>query len=104
MEHLAVAEAGGDRLDAVIGTIRRRATGALVVVTTTTTTVGALERLTAAPGGFGWVAVVLVATAPGESRPVPANVLAVRVDSGQSFADAWNRALSAPAGSLGRRR
>jgi uncharacterized protein (DUF58 family) len=99
MEHLAVVEAGADRLDTLIAALRRQPTGALVVVTTTSTTVAALETLTSARTGFGWVAAVLVAPRPGDTRAVPPNVLAVRVDPGQPLAPAWNRAMSAPSAS-----
>jgi uncharacterized protein (DUF58 family) len=97
MEHLAVAEAGGGGLDGLAATVRRQPTGALVVVTTTTTAVPALERLTTTPGGFGWVATVLLAIRPGDSRAVPSGIVAVPVEPGQSFADVWNRALATPA-------
>jgi uncharacterized protein (DUF58 family) len=96
MEHLAVVEAGEDRLDPLIAALHRQPTGALVVVTTTSTAVSPLERLTTMPGRFGWVAAVLVAPRPAESRPVPTGVLAVRVEPGQSFAAAWDRALATP--------
>lgn len=95
MEHLAVAVPGADRLDSLVGAMRRRATGALVVVTTTVSSAGALEKLVAGPAGFGWLALVMFARAPGESRPSPATALSVRVEPGHSFADVWNRALSA---------
>ncbi|MGH9226412.1 MAG: DUF58 domain-containing protein, partial [Acidimicrobiales bacterium] len=92
MEHLAVAEPGADRLEALVGAMRRRATGALVVVTTTAPSAGALEKLVAGPAGFGWIALALFARRLGESRPAPATAMQVRVDPGHSFADVWNRA------------
>ena len=94
MEHLAVVEAGSDRLDALVGALRRRATGALVVVTTTAPSVGALEQLVVSPGGYGWIAVVLIARAAGEARLTPPAALSVHVDAGGSLAEAWNRAVA----------
>ena len=95
MEHLAVAEPGADRLEPLVGAMRKRATGALVAVTTTSPAAGPLEKLMAGPGGYGWMSLVLFARTHGESRPAPATALQVRVEPGHSFADAWNRALAA---------
>jgi uncharacterized protein (DUF58 family) len=94
MEHLAVIEAGNDRIDTLLGAMRRRATGALVVVTTSSGSVGGLERLLAARGGYGWVAVVLITRGAEYDREAPSAGLVVRVGPGQPFAEAWNRALS----------
>lgn len=96
MEHLAVVETGGDRLNGLAAALRRQPTGALVVVTTATTAVPPVERVTTGPRGFGWVAAVLLATRPGESRAVPSGVLPVAVGAGQAFADVWNPAMAAP--------
>ena len=95
MEHLAVAAPGADRLDSLVGAMRRRATGALVVVTTTAPSAGGLEKLVAGPTGFGWLALVLIARSPGESRPAPPTAIHVRVEPGHSFATVWNRAIAA---------
>jgi hypothetical protein len=103
MEHLALVEPGADRLDALVGVLRRRATGALVVVTTTAPAAGGLERLVAAPGGFGWLALVILARTAGERRAAPATALSVRVEAGQGFADAWSRAVAAAPVRLGMR-
>jgi uncharacterized protein (DUF58 family) len=103
MEHLAVIEPGSDRLDSLLGAIRRRPTGALVVVTATGTGParrakgglgGGLDRLVAAPGGFGWVATVLIGAEPGGGLGVSAAGMVVHVGPGQSFAEAWNRAVA----------
>src|SRR5947209_7515280 len=101
MEHLAVIEPGSDRLDSLLGAMRRRATGALVAVSTSAASVGGLERLLAARAGFGWVALVVFARDGGAAQDgasAPSR-LVVRVDPGAPFADAWNRAV-AVAGAL----
>ncbi|MFP5316974.1 MAG: DUF58 domain-containing protein [Acidimicrobiia bacterium] len=100
MEHLAVVEPGPDRFDPLVTALRRRATGALVVVSTTAAGPG-LAGLVGAAGGFGWMAMVLVRR-PGASQPLPPATMSVVVEPGQSFAEAWNRALAVPA-AAGRR-
>ena len=101
MEHLAVVELGADRLDPLVGALRRRATGALVVVTTSAGGVG-LPGLLVAAGGFGWTALV-VFRRPGAASAGPVAGLHVAVEPDQPFAEAWNRALVAsPAGSARR--
>ena len=97
MEHLAVVQPGSNRLEALAGVLRRRATGAMVAVTTLGADVGALDTLLGGPTGYGWLAVV--AFDLGSRRqpsPLPAAALAVPVAPGQPFADAWNRAVAAP--------
>lgn len=101
MEHLAVVEPGADRLDPLVNSLRRRATGALVVVTTTTAGPGLAGLLTTA-GGFGWMAMVLLHR-PGASPRLPPAAMSVVVGPGQSFAEAWNRALAATPAGVGRR-
>jgi uncharacterized protein (DUF58 family) len=101
MEHLAVVERGSDRLEALVGVLRRRATGALVVVTTTAPGARGIERVLSGPAGFGWISVVVVARAPGEDRPLPPVALAVRVEAGQPFGEAWNRAVAAAPATAG---
>ncbi|MEW6154715.1 MAG: DUF58 domain-containing protein [Actinomycetota bacterium] len=95
MEHLAVVGPGPDQLGSLVAAMRRRPTGALVAVTTSAPAAAAVERLTATPG-FGWRALVVIARAPGERRPPPPGAVAVRVDPGRSFADAWSRAVAIP--------
>ena len=103
MEHLAVVEQGRDRLDPLVGPMRRRATGAIVVVTTTAGA-ASMAQLAVRPGGFGWRAVVTFATrraGAADTGALPASLaaVAVAVGPGQSFAAAWNRAMaSAPSG------
>jgi uncharacterized protein (DUF58 family) len=95
MEHLAVIEPGSDRLDNLLGAVRRRATGALVAITTEAAASGtALERLVAAPGGYGWVATVLVGAHGAGARVVGPAGIVVRVGPGEPFAEVWNRAVA----------
>ena len=101
MEHLAVVEPGADRLDPLVGALRRRATGALVVITTSSGGAGLPGLLTAA-GGFGWTAMLLFRR-PGAAQAGPVGAVHVAVDPGQPFAEAWNRALAATPAGLGRR-
>jgi uncharacterized protein (DUF58 family) len=102
MEHLAVVEPGTGRLEAVAGTLRQRATGALVLVTTTAGVAG-LER-TAASASYGWAAVVAFGPRGGGQAPAGPARLVVTVEPGQSFAEAWNGAMAlTPAGSGARR-
>lgn len=103
MEHLAVVEPGSDRLSALVSAVKKRATGALVVITTGAP-VGPLEQLVATPGGYGWIALVLVARTAGERRATPPASMAVWLDPGQPFGDAWNRvaAGAAPAAGVAR--
>ncbi len=108
MEHLAVVEPGGDGVDALLGALRRRATGALVLVTTSAPRAAGLDRLLGSSIGFGWVAVVAVGRAgdppsgaAGTGRP---GGLSVAVPAGASFAQAWNRALAITPTGAGRRR
>jgi uncharacterized protein (DUF58 family) len=104
MEHLAVIEPGSDRVDSLLGAMRRRATGALVAITTAGavsagrggkgTLGGGLERLVAAQGGFGWVATVLIGSEPVAGEGVSASGMVVRVAPGQPLAESWNRAVA----------
>ncbi|HEX6597190.1 MAG TPA: DUF58 domain-containing protein [Acidimicrobiales bacterium] len=106
MEHLAVVERGRDRLEPLVGAMRRRATGALVVITTHAGARG-MSRLAVASGGFGWRAVVTFAggraSAADGTAAAPLAAVHVPVGPGQSFAEAWNRALVAAPVGFGRR-
>jgi uncharacterized protein (DUF58 family) len=102
MEHLAVVEPGRDRLDALVPSLRRRATGALVVVTTSAGAAG-VAPVVAAAAGFGWAAVVAFRRQGAAAPALPFAGLQVVVDPGQPFGDAWNRALAATPAGMGRR-
>jgi uncharacterized protein (DUF58 family) len=100
MEHLAVVEPGTDRLATLMAAARRRATGAVVVVTTSAP-MPPLEQAVGGPGTYGWIALVVIGRTAGERRSIPPAALALRIEPGQSFGDAWNRAVAATSPGVG---